>query len=637
MTLSQFSRRRLAIAMNSQKLAKEVCDILDAGEATSISQGASRRLAAAVGEGAANVIGSAIADGESIPQWAQSKLAIACASQIAAEEIFAAINAISAWTPGVLSVNNSTATEGDSITFSYDGTGASSFQLYKDGRYVLGGTSMPYVLFNIGVQDAGDYTLYAEGPGGSTTTSAVTVSVAANNIVTDNFTGSVSGEWTSTTGTPDLTSNRFNCNAALGSALYVQKTISNDNVRFQFTLNADSLSSGTANCFELGAANPICGGLLIYSAGIIYLRITTNVNGPYWPSDDNVNYSQSSGYYQFPISGSTKVEIRWYKYLDGATATGDWHVYINDQLTCAVVGTGNNGVYYPSAATYLRIGKTNGSADGAGTFYIDSVQVKHGNVAFNAFTAASKIAGVWMGGQSNAAGADNGSYSAITDSIGSKGIFSLNTNQVPTTSPNQLFVMREIATTSPSPSANIAYTFLQNIDLPAGYEAYANMNGIGSTGFNTNPGWGTTYPLYRDRAKTALSFAQRVFESYTNIALLWHQGEGDAGNDNYQTYLSDLIGELRAITGENTPFIAGGLSPEYLTGGSLYGANYQETTDDIEALMGTIANGGFASSVSPSSATVMASQKIHFDGAGYRTMGQRYASAYLAIVPEATP
>lgn len=538
---------------------------------------------------------------------------------------------------GSLSASSTTPTEGDNVAFSFVGTGATSYQLYKDGRYVLGATSMPYVLSNIGVQDAGNYTLVATNGNGSITTSAVTVSVTANNIVTDNFTGSVSAQWTSTTGTPDLTSNRFNCNAASGSAVYVQKTINNDDVRFQFTINASSLSSGTAECFELGAAYPICKGLLIYSGGTIYLRISTNVNGPYWPAQYYVNYVQSAGYAQPIISGDTKVEIRWKKYVNG-TAKGSWWVYLNDQFYCCVIEAGDNGTYFPAAATYLRIGKLNASADGAGTYYIDSVQVKQGAVASNAFTAGSKLAGIWMGGQSNAAGADTGSYSAVTDSIGSKGVFSLNATDTPETSPrNLLFMRREIATASPSPSANIAYTFIQNIDLPAGYAAFANMNAIGSTGFNTNPGWGTTYPLYRDRAKTALTFAQHVFENYTNIALLWHQGEADAGDDNYQSYLSTLIDELRVITGENTPFIAGGLSPEYLTGGSLYDPNYLETTNDIEELMGSIANCGFASSVSPTAATVMASQKIHFDGAGYRTMGDRYAGAYLSLVPQATP
>ena len=538
---------------------------------------------------------------------------------------------------GSLSVSDSSATEGDNIEFSFVGTGATSYQLYKDGRYVLGATSMPYTLSNIGVQDAGDYTLVATNGNGSITTSAVTVTVAANNIVTDNFTGSVSADWTSTTGTPDLTSNRFNCNAASGSAVYVQKTISNDDVRFQFTIDASSLSSGTAECFELGAANPICKGLLIYSGGTVYLRISTNVNGPIYGSDYYVNYTQSNGYYQPIISGSTKIEMRWKKYVDGV-ATGDWWVYQNDQLIAVVKGAGNNGIYYPAAATYFRVGKLNASADGSGTYYIDSVQVKQGAVASNAFTAGNKIAGIWMGGQSNAAGADTGSYSAVTDAIGSTSIFALNAATPPETSPyNRLFTRTEIATTSPSPSANIAYTFIQNIDLPAGYAALANMNGIGSTGFNTNPGWGTTYPLYRDRAKNALTFAQNVFEHYTNIALLWHQGEADAGDDNYQIYLDTLIDELRAITGEDTPFIAGGLSPEYLAGGSMENAGYIETTDDIDQLMGTITNGGFASSVQPSSATVMPSQKIHFNGAGYRTMGQRYAEAYLAIVPQATP
>lgn len=538
---------------------------------------------------------------------------------------------------GTLTASTTSLTEGQDLTFTWTGDVATSYQLYKDGKYVLGGDSVPFTISNIGVQDAGTYLLVASNSEGSFVSNYIPVSVSANNIVTDNFTGSVSAQWTSTTGSPDLTSNRFNCNAASASAVYVQKTISNDDVRFQFTINANSLSSGTAECFELGAANPICKGLLIYSGGTVYLRISTNVNGPYWPAQYYVNYVQSTGYAQPIISGDTKVEIRWKKYVNG-TAKGSWWVYLNDQLHCCVIEAGDNGTYFPAAATYLRIGKLNASADGAGTYYIDSAQVKQGAVASNAFTAGNKLAGIWMGGQSNAAGADTGSYSAVTDSIGAKGVFSMNATDTPETSPrNLLYMRREIASLSPTPSANIAYTFAQNIDLPAGYECFVNMCGFGSTGFNTNPGWGTTYPLYRDRAKTALTFAQHVFEHYTNIALLWHQGEADAGNDNYQTYLNALISELRAITGENTPFIAGGLSPEYLTGGSVYDPNYVETTNDIEELMGSIANGGFASSVSPTPATVMASQKIHFNGAGYRTMGQRYAEAYKALVPEAGP
>lgn len=637
MTLSTLTRRMLQQFCASAGVGTSIADKLDAGDTDSLTDYERRRLAFAMGsQVAANKLADCLSSGDDIPDWVRRKL-VFVGSQFAGDEIGDALDSVSGWVSGSLSADITSATEGNDVTFSYSGVGATSYQLYRDGRYLLNGTTMPFTLSNIGVQDAGTYTLYAEGPGGSTTTSGVAVTVAANNIVTDNFTGSVSAQWNSTTGTPDLTSNRFNCNAASASAVYVQKTISNDDVRFQFTINANSLSSGTAECFELGAANPICKGLLIYSGGTIYLRISTNVNGPYWPAQYYVNYVQATGYAQPIISGDTKVEIRWKKYVNG-TAKGSWWVYLNDQFHCCVIEAGDNGTYFPAAATYLRIGKLNASSDGAGTYYFDSVQVKQGAVASNAFTAGSKLAGIWMGGQSNAAGADTGSYSAVTDSIGSKGVFSLNVTDTPETSPrNLLFMRREIATASPSPSANIAYTFIQNIDLPAGYAAFANMNAIGSTGFNTNPGWGTTYPLYRDLSKTALTFAQHVFEHYTNIALLWHQGEADAGNDDYQTYLSTLISELRAITGENTPFIAGGLSPEYLTGGSLYDPNYLETTNDIEELMGSIVNGGFASSVSPTAASVMASQKIHFDGAGYRTMGDRYADAYLTLVPRATP
>ena len=68
---------------------------------------------------------------------------------------------------GSISASSTTPTEGDNVTFSFVGTGATSYQLYKDGRYVLGATSMPYTLSNVGVQDAGEYTLVATNGSGS--------------------------------------------------------------------------------------------------------------------------------------------------------------------------------------------------------------------------------------------------------------------------------------------------------------------------------------------------------------------------------------------------------------------------------------------------------------------------------------
>lgn len=531
---------------------------------------------------------------------------------------------------GSLSASSTTPTEGDNVTFSFVGTGATSYQLYKDGRYVLGATSMPYVLSNIGVQDAGNYTLVATNGNGSITTSAVTVSVTANNIVTDNFTGSVSAQWTSTTGTPDLTSNRFNCNSSSASAVYVQKTISDNNVRVVFEINVDSVSAGSVNVFELGATYPICLGQ-VYGGTTKYLRFQANVNGFFAGGTYNGNFNASATYLQLAISGTTKVEFRW------DYNTKNWYCYVNDQYIFSVIGSLNYSSFSPAAATYFRIGKINASASGTGSYYIDSVQVKQGAVAANAFTAGSKMAGIFIGGQSNALGADLGTYSAVTDSIGSKAIFSRNDINAPATSPQNVLVTRtEVA--SLSPSASIIFSFIQGIDLPAGYTAYANMCGVNSTGFETNPGWGTTYPGIRNTAINALAFAAQVFESYELIAYLWHQGEADAGNDNYQTLLENLIDTLRT-TGGNKPWIAGGLSPAYLTGGEAADANYQETTDDTEQLMGIVDNAAFASSVLPTSLPYLPSgiNRVHFTGAGYRTFGQRYAEAYLAIVPQATP
>ena len=101
--------------------------------------------------------------------------------------------------------------------------------------------------------------------------------------------------------------------------------------------------------------------------------------------------------------------------------------------------------------------------------------------------------------------------------------------------------------------------------------------------------------------------------------VLWHQGEGDGNNRNYDDDLRELIEGLRDEFGRNLPFIAGELS--YARGDSSTRIN-----DQLHDLEGRVSNYDVVSA-----SGLNAPDNTHFDRSSLRTLGRRYARAMVRI------
>ena len=132
-----------------------------------------------------------------------------------------------------------------------------------------------------------------------------------------------------------------------------------------------------------------------------------------------------------------------------------------------------------------------------------------------------------------------------------------------------------------------------------------------------------THPY--DDALARLRVAQK---SGTLRAILWHQGESDATPARsvlYAAKLRALIARFRADAGDpNLPFVIGQL-----------GRFYKPSSDDVRRVDSV--HRAIAASV-PNVAYVSTEglrdkgDTVHFDAASARTLGERYAMAYLVMV-----
>lgn len=110
---------------------------------------------------------------------------------------------------------------------------------------------------------------------------------------------------------------------------------------------------------------------------------------------------------------------------------------------------------------------------------------------------------------------------------------------------------------------------------------------------------------------------------------LWHQGESDAGNPDYQTQLDQMIADLRTdITSatSQTPFVLGQLAPSWVAGN----ADRQAIQDTISETPARVAN----TSVVPTSGLTVLADGLHFDAPSLRTLGTGYASALAAAAAD---
>ena len=116
-------------------------------------------------------------------------------------------------------------------------------------------------------------------------------------------------------------------------------------------------------------------------------------------------------------------------------------------------------------------------------------------------------------------------------------------------------------------------------------------------------------------------------------AILWHQGETDVGNMNYESLLTSFIQNLRAdLKSPNVPFILGGMVPYWVEKDSQ--RILQQNI--ISRLKHNIPRTDYAD---PNIPFIIEKEDndfdvIHFDADGQREMGKRYLNSFNCILNE---
>lgn len=151
----------------------------------------------------------------------------------------------------------------------------------------------------------------------------------------------------------------------------------------------------------------------------------------------------------------------------------------------------------------------------------------------------------------------------------------------------------------------------------------------GNTGFNSGTDWGVGLRLSEDAiARTNALLAANP--SFQFKGILWHQGEADTSNPNYQAQLDAQIEEFRTrITGAgpDTPFVLGGIGDFYLT------SPQRITTQEI--IEGT-PNRLIHTAVAPADNLAHGGDEVHFSTTALRELGNRYYTALQAAIANDT-
>lgn len=126
----------------------------------------------------------------------------------------------------------------------------------------------------------------------------------------------------------------------------------------------------------------------------------------------------------------------------------------------------------------------------------------------------------------------------------------------------------------------------------------------------------------------AIRRAKLALQAGTLKGILWHQGESDSRPElasGYEAKLHDLIARLRReLNAPNVPFIAGQM-------GRFPDAPWDAARTQVDQVSRNLP------AKVPHTAFVSAEglnhkgDKVHFDAASYRTLGRRYAEAYLRL------
>lgn len=132
----------------------------------------------------------------------------------------------------------------------------------------------------------------------------------------------------------------------------------------------------------------------------------------------------------------------------------------------------------------------------------------------------------------------------------------------------------------------------------------------------------------------AIARAKLALKAGTLKGILWHQGESNSNAKDapeYQVKLDDLVARFRReFSAPDVPFIVGGL-------GKFDEVPWDAPREQVDRALRGLPQRVPHTAFVGSEGLKHKGDKVHFDAAGYREFGRRYAAAYQKLTAQGSP
>lgn len=132
----------------------------------------------------------------------------------------------------------------------------------------------------------------------------------------------------------------------------------------------------------------------------------------------------------------------------------------------------------------------------------------------------------------------------------------------------------------------------------------------------------------------AIARAKLALKAGELKGILWHQGESDSnaqGAPEYQAKLDDLVARFRKeLAAPDLPFIVGGL-------GKFDDVPWDAPREQVDQALRSLPERVPHTAFVGADGLKHKGDKVHFDAAGYREFGRRYAAAYQKLTARRSP
>lgn len=189
--------------------------------------------------------------------------------------------------------------------------------------------------------------------------------------------------------------------------------------------------------------------------------------------------------------------------------------------------------------------------------------------------------------------------------------------------PMQEPIFNDKQTAGAGPAASFAKAFVETYNQNLGLIPAA----VGGTSLSD---WSVGGDLYNN----AVAMAEKAMESGEIIAILWHQGEADTGNNQYSSQLADIIDSMYLdlqISKDKVPFITGELFEQ---GPAEESKDFMCWPDKVNSHLDQLADYYPLYAVVSGKGLRHGGDRLHLDAPSARVLGYRFFKAYYELTEE---